>query len=694
MVTQPLAFSAFQPPLAFAVPVPTQPRREPRDAAPRRTPAQRLLGNEPPLDLQASNVPATRHALSLRWLGACVLTALAGTLLLGAAIYVSSEGETTFADAAEPATPVPTRDAGASGGGLRKGDKLVRAETVASAKQIFKSPMTIRSGDRERIVTRSFTRIATGLSLTSGVYATNIPAFNPMRFFAASDAERNAEPPPELSEAEVSVVKTDLSTLLLEPAGPALRDEDVAAQIGAEAQAAAESGRSSPIAMGFGSPAFLPRAVRVGEAAGGTGLFARGVDTSLRSIEVRVVPENVSNVPKSAKGGTSDLAFEDRTVPVKRGDTLEALLRANGAGPEEARTIVTVLGGRDRAVEGLQLRLLLAPPNRPGEPRAVVRAVLYGERGIEAIAAVNDRGSFVSVAPPPVEAARPDPRKPASDEDDEDEAEGSGARLYDSLYETLAKQDLSRQTVEDLIRIFGYDIDFQRRVSQGDGLELFFANDDEAGAERPEILSATLSVGTDMRRVFRFQGEDGAVDYFDEAGRSLKKFLVRKPVAEARISSGFGARFHPILGYAKMHTGVDWAAKAGTPIFAAGNGTVVKAGWDSGYGRRTEVQHANGYVTAYNHQSAFARGLAPGVRVRQGQVIGYVGSTGLSTGAHLHYEVIVNGRFVDPMKIRVPRGRELDGRALADFSRQREQIESILRRSSGGGNQVAASEAR
>jgi murein DD-endopeptidase MepM/ murein hydrolase activator NlpD len=136
-----------------------------------------------------------------------------------------------------------------------------------------------------------------------------------------------------------------------------------------------------------------------------------------------------------------------------------------------------------------------------------------------------------------------------------------------------------------------------------------------------------------------------------------------------------------VLGYAKLHTGVDWSNPIGTPIVAAGNGTVIKADWDSGYGRRVEIQHINGYVTTYNHMSRFARGVTAGAKVRQGQVIGYVGSTGLSTGAHLHYEVIINGHFVDPMKIRVPRGRELDGRMLAEFTRQREQIDGVMQKS-------------
>jgi murein DD-endopeptidase MepM/ murein hydrolase activator NlpD len=145
--------------------------------------------------------------------------------------------------------------------------------------------------------------------------------------------------------------------------------------------------------------------------------------------------------------------------------------------------------------------------------------------------------------------------------------------------------------------------------------------------------------------------------------------------------SGFGPRKHPLLGYVRMHTGVDWADDTGAPVLAAGNGTVVKADWAAGgYGRKIEIQHLNGYMTAYSHMSGFARGIQPGAKVRQGQIIGYVGSTGLSTGPHLHYEVLVNGHFVDPMRIKLPRGRELEGPILAGFERERKRIDSIIER--------------
>jgi murein DD-endopeptidase MepM/ murein hydrolase activator NlpD len=192
-------------------------------------------------------------------------------------------------------------------------------------------------------------------------------------------------------------------------------------------------------------------------------------------------------------------------------------------------------------------------------------------------------------------------------------------------------------------------------------------------------MYASITVGGEARRYYRFQTpDDGIVDFYDEAGKSAKKFLVRKPMTGGIFRSGFGVRNHPILGFARVHTGVDWADDVGTPVFAAGNGVIISADWKGGYGRHIEIQHLNGYVTTYSHLSGFARGIEHGAKVRQGQVISYVGTTGLSTGPHLHYEVKINGNFVDPMRIKLPRGRELGGTILAEFERERQRIDGIL----------------
>ncbi|MDE1972368.1 MAG: M23 family metallopeptidase, partial [Hyphomicrobiales bacterium] len=231
---------------------------------------------------------------------------------------------------------------------------------------------------------------------------------------------------------------------------------------------------------------------------------------------------------------------------------------------------------------------------------------------------------------------------------------------------------------EDLVRIFSYDVDFQRKVQPGDSFDMLYSEDDNADG-RNEVRYASLTIGGETKRYYHYQTtDDGQYDYYDETGKSAKKFLVRKPVAIGIMRSGFGERSHPLLHYMKMHTGVDWAAPFGTPIFAAGNGTIEEIGLKGGYGKYVRIRHANGYETAYGHMTAFARGLNVGSRVRQGQVIGFVGSTGLSTGSHVHYEILINDRFVDPMKVKLPRGRVLDGVTLAQFEKSRAQLDSLM----------------
>ncbi len=641
-------------------------------------------GAQPPLDLLGAEAARIdRRAVNLSWLCASSLTGLTGAGLIAAALHVSLQGDLSFAAIPERATVVARPQPSESGANFaRKGDRLVRNLMIASAKQSFRAPVTVRLGDREIIKAKPFVRITTPLSLTTGVFAGDLPGFDPMKFVSDEPLERAPDAAVEAPGAEVSVVKRDLSDAAFDANAAALGDDDVTAQVEEERRIAAEAGRRTAIPIA--PQIMLSRTLQRG---GGDIDTRRPTETNpFNAIEVLVVPENVTRLAKVELKPNEAPLVEERDITLKRGDTLEGALKATGfAGGDQIRGIVAAFGGRTRTAaltEGQQLRAQIAPGPKPGDGRQVVRVVLYGETGIEGIAAINDRGAFVSVAPPPEETPSPKGQTQAEAGGDEEEDSGSGPRLYQSLYETAARHDLPRATVEDIVRVFSYDLDFQRRIGSGDGLDVFYTFDDDASAERPDLLYAALTLGGEARKVYRFQSpDDGSIDYLDEQGRSLKKFLLRKPIADGIMRSGFGYRRHPVLGYAKLHTGVDWSNPIGTPIVAAGNGTVIKAEWDSGYGRRVEIQHVNGYVTTYNHMSRFGRGVGAGARVRQGQVIGYVGSTGLSTGAHLHYEVIINGHFVDPMKIRVPRGRELDGRLLADFRRQREQIDATMQKS-------------
>jgi murein DD-endopeptidase MepM/ murein hydrolase activator NlpD len=635
------------------------------------------LGHEPPLNGSGSTAPdVDKWEVNLRWLGASVLTGVTGAALIGASIYITFEGATISALPPERAAlsgrTASAKDEERATNVARKADRLNMTENTVSARQSFKAPMTIRKGEREAIKVRQFVRVATNLSLTSGTYAADIPPFNPLRLFA-EETEGRVEPAPEVADADVSVLRRDLALVAVEASAPSLTDNDVLAILEEERRVFNEAGRRTSVPI----PAqqMLSRTLRPPEALGDALGYARVVDAPFSTIEVRVVPENVTDLAKTEQKAMPPLV-EERDVVLRKGETLETALRSYGGTPEQIAAITSALSARIKVegmTEGQRLRILIAPGPRLGDPRQIVRVIAFGERGIEGIAATNDRGVFVSVTPPEDPATQQ--IADASEEEGEEDARG-GVRLYESLYETALKNELPRETVDELVRIFGYDVDFQRRVSQGDSFEVFFGSDDENGL--PEVLYASLTVGGEQRRVYRYQGDDGTVDFFDEVGRSLKKFLIRKPIADGILRSGFGSRYHPILGYSRPHTGVDWAHRVGTPIIAAGNGTVIKSEWDSGYGRRVEIQHTNGYVTAYSHMSSFAKGITPGKRVQQGQVIGYVGNSGLSTGPHLHYEVIINGSFVDPLKIRLPRGRELEGRGLVEFKRQREQVDELM----------------
>ena len=380
--------------------------------------------------------------------------------------------------------------------------------------------------------------------------------------------------------------------------------------------------------------------------------------------ETRVVPENVTLLPKTKDQATGGNPSGERVHVVKKGDTVTSILRDQGATPDEAKAIAATLGARGRdggLKEGQKLRILMAPA-APGP--GVTAAALSRDRRQRH----HDRSRRRTVRHRQIcrrrRAEHEYRRRGTADKDDDDDDDGSGVRLYQSIYETALRNKVPASVIEDMIRIYSYDVDFQRKVQPGNSFDVFFAGEDEGATitEKTEVLFASLTVGGETKKYYRFQTpDDCVVDYYDETGKSAKKFLVRKPVNNAIMRSGFGGRRHPILGYVKMHTGVDWATPYGTPIFASGNGVVEKVGWEGGYGKYVRLKHNNGYETAYGHMSAFAKGMEPGKRVRQGQVIGFVGSTGLSTGAHVHYEILVNGRFVDPMRVKLPRGRSLEG---------------------------------
>lgn len=253
--------------------------------------------------------------------------------------------------------------------------------------------------------------------------------------------------------------------------------------------------------------------------------------------------------------------------------------------------------------------------------------------------------------------------------------------IKSSLYKAAVKQDVPLSVLGELIRIYSWDVDFQREIQRGDRFEVAYERFvDDAGlvVRHGEIIYARLNLSGDTKALYRFASRPGIVDYFDEKGRSAKRPLLRTLIDGARLSSRFGRRRHPVLGYTKIHRGVDFAAPRGTPIYAAGDGVISYRGRKGGYGNYISIRHAGHFNTAYAHMSGFKKNISQGSRVRQGQVIGYVGSTGRSTGPHLHYEILSGGRQVNPLSVKMPSGIKLGKKTFASFQARRVAIDALV----------------
>ena len=252
--------------------------------------------------------------------------------------------------------------------------------------------------------------------------------------------------------------------------------------------------------------------------------------------------------------------------------------------------------------------------------------------------------------------------------------------IKNSLYSTAIKLGIQPNIVIEFARLYGFQVDFQRDIWKGDTFQIIyeqFQNEDGSLVENGDIIFSNLNVQGNDLKLYKFELSKKGFDYFDENGKSMKKTLMKTPINGARLSSPFGKRKHPILGFTKMHTGTDFAAPTGTPIMASGDGVVTRAQWCGGGGNCVKIKHNSVYQTVYAHMSKFGRGIKKGVRVKQGQIIGYVGSTGLSTGPHLHYEVIENGRKINSQKLKLPSGKTLKGKQRKEFEVNKIKIDVL-----------------
>ena len=252
--------------------------------------------------------------------------------------------------------------------------------------------------------------------------------------------------------------------------------------------------------------------------------------------------------------------------------------------------------------------------------------------------------------------------------------------IKNNLYASAIESGIEPNIIVEFARIFGFEVDFQRDIRKGDWFEILyekFEDDNNKVRDTGKIIYASMYVNGNEINLYNFN-YNNEEEYYDIKGKSITKSLMKTPINGARLSSSFGMRKHPILGYNKMHRGTDFAAPSGTPIMASGSGTVTRARWCGGGGNCVKIKHNSTYETIYAHMKAFAKGIKEGKKVRQGQIIGYVGSTGLSTGPHLHYEVLVNGKKVNSQRLKLPSGKILKGEERKQFELDRIKIDLKL----------------
>jgi len=372
-------------------------------------------------------------------------------------------------------------------------------------------------------------------------------------------------------------------------------------------------------------------------------------------------------------------AFDHSAGKLERNETLTGLLTRLGASPGDASAALHTLSGTDL----LDSRRLL-----PGKTQAEAWFE-DGQLSAVSVRAANDASLLITRGPDDAWDALPLYAKLTPGH------MRIEAEIETSIYSSALQLGAEDQQVVDFASAFAYDIDFQREIHPGDRFEILFETfyDERGNAVRNgDVLYAALNGKALQRGFYRFApSDDGVADYFDQNGESATKFLMKTPINGARISSNFGKRKHPISGFTRLHKGTDFAAPTGTPIYAAGNGTVERASRNGGYGNYIKIKHSRGYETAYAHLSKYAKGIKSGKKVKQGDVIGYVGSTGASTGPHLHYEVYVNGKPVNVMSLKLPNGRKLeeDPAMLEEFKSHKAMVDAL--RAAKGGQLATAS---
>ena len=506
----------------------------------------------------------------------------------------------------------------------KKGDRAVSVlATSSSSSNIMDVPTVARVGDSNVVRKRPFTYTSAPLAIAPKTKL-DYPGFNPLTIFSESRDDQVQPLSNDLIygadiESEVTIREMDFP---LDDAGfeqdatfSALEVEDIVRKT---APSLIDGDISVSAIPFFDASRFS--------------LDARSAALNTYP-GITITAQNVSEVQPANPDAPLARSFHETVVSIRRDQPLRPVIEGLSADPNANDRIVQALEsqiGGHIIKGGYKMRVALET-NTDSEAVGIHRVSLYNRGNHITSVARKDNGSYIyGPEPAPI---------PAVSGRDDGNAYSVVSRkqlpsIYNGIYRAALSQSLTKPLTRQLVKIFAFDVDFQTRIAPSDTLEVFYSLDPDTRtvSENSEILYASISHNGNKRKYYRFRtDDDGVVDYYDEFGKSAKKFLLRNPVPHGKFRSKFGMRRHPITRYYKMHTGVDWSAPRGTKILAAGNGIVEKAGWHSGgYGKQTIIRHANGYKTSYSHQSRIAKSVKPGARVRQGQVIGAVGSTGLS----------------------------------------------------------------
>ncbi|MDP1730987.1 MAG: M23 family metallopeptidase [Devosia sp.] len=625
--------------------------------------------DSPALTVQSTDgeIPHGRE-LSFAWLAGTVMTGLTSVMLMGAALYVSFQGQDTFSTAYEALQIITAHLDGTTTDSTVKTDRVRPVAQTRSELEIVEASIKESVDGRDMIRKQPFVRIRATLATAATALSDDVPAYDPVAILEANQpivtAAGDDLANPSIYGAEVEgEVSIKLAAMPISQVPPRAISDQTAAEF---VRLTVENlfGEAGAEMLAYAPSSGAVRELGQVDTIGG---IAQGI------------AENVTALPKTTSAGDAGLGRAERILSIRETGPLAETLLKNGFTAPMVEMVATTLKNvlpSTTMPKGARLRILFGP-SRNSNSLIPYRMSIYfpdGKTGTlkhAATAALTDRGNYV-LGLAPTEIVFPT-------EDTEEINVANLPTIYRSIWETARKHDVDDATAQRIVAMFAYDVDLTKKISAGDSIEILQT---QANAEgHKELLYVSLKLGSTVRELYRFRTRDGTIDFYDPSGETGKRFLTRRPLkGGGNLRSRFGMRVHPIFKSRRMHTGIDLSAPTGTPIYASGDGIVERSGWVSGYGKKVEIKHVNGFETGYGHMSRIADGMSPGARVRQGQIIGYVGSTGNSTGPHLHFEIKVNGRVVDPLSVKLPRDKSLSAQYEQAFQQSIAQIRDLMGR--------------